>query len=92
MNLPDWIKIGKYDKKEYLKTLNIINENKLTTVCLEANCPNRYECFANGTATFMILGDVCTRNCRYCNIKKGQPKALDPTEPEKFRLPLKRWV
>ena len=90
MNLPDWIKIGKYDKKKYLKTLDIINENKLTTVCLEANCPNRYECFANGIATFMILGDVCTRNCRYCNIKKGQPKILDPTEPKKIAVAIKK--
>lgn len=90
MPLPNWIKIGKYDKKKYLRTLDIINKNKLTTVCLEANCPNRYECFANGTATFMILGDVCTRNCSYCNIKKGQPQALDPIEPEKIAVAIKK--
>ncbi len=84
MEIPPWIEIGKYDKEKYLETLETINENKLTTVCLEANCPNRYECFARGTATFMILGDVCTRNCRYCNIKTGRPKAVDTEEPKRI--------
>ncbi len=85
-NLPNWIKIKQCDKKAYLKTLDIINEYKLTTVCLEANCPNRYECFAAGTATFMILGDVCTRNCRYCNIKTGWPKTVDAQEPKRIAI------
>ncbi len=90
MNLPDWIKIGRYDKKKYLKTLDIINEDNLTTVCLEANCPNRYECFARNTATFMILGDVCTRNCRYCNIKKGRPKSVDSEEPKRIAIAVRK--
>ncbi len=90
MALPPWIKIEKYDKGKYLKTLDIINENKLNTVCLEANCPNRYECFARGTATFMILGDVCTRNCRYCNIKKGWPKSVDSEEPRRIAIAIKK--
>ncbi len=90
MNLPDWIKIGRCDKKKYLKTLDIINEDNLTTVCLEANCPNRYECFARNTATFMILGDVCARNCRYCNIKKGRPKLVDSEEPKRIATAVRK--
>lgn len=90
MKLPDWIKIRKYDKEKYLKTLDIINKNKLNTVCLEANCPNRYECFEKRKATFMILGDICTRNCRYCNIKKGQPKSVDKEEPKRIAVAVKK--
>ncbi len=87
---PDWIKIKPYNKSKYLKTLKIINDNKLTTVCLEANCPNRYECFSSGTATFMILGDTCTRNCRYCNVKKGSPNLVDKNEPKRIAQAVKK--
>jgi lipoyl synthase len=82
--IPEWIKIKDYDKKEYLETLNIIENSNLNTVCVQGNCPNRYECFSKKTATFMILGNVCTRNCKYCNIKKGFPEKVDDTEPLKI--------
>ncbi|MBW3020007.1 lipoyl synthase [Candidatus Woesearchaeota archaeon] len=72
------------DRISYLKTLNYLTDNKLNTVCMEANCPNRYECFAKKTATFLILGDKCTRNCKYCDIKTGISK-VDENEPEKIR-------
>ncbi|MGM5484671.1 MAG: lipoyl synthase [Nanobdellota archaeon] len=81
--LPGWIRIGSYDKEEYLKTKDVIDRNGLVTVCKEADCPNRYECFSRKTATFMILGEICTRNCRYCNIKSGKPKDVDKDEPER---------
>ncbi len=72
-----------FDKKEYLKTLKIVEESNLKTICLEANCPNRYECFSRKTATVLILGDTCTRNCKYCNVKKGRPQTI-PDESEKI--------
>ncbi len=90
MTLPDWIRIKNYDKKRYQETLDVIDKHSLVTVCQEANCPNRYECFSCGTATFMILGDVCARNCAYCNIKKGQPKAVDSAESERIAAAVKR--
>jgi lipoic acid synthetase len=81
--------IKPYNKKEYLKTKDLIEKNNLTTVCIEANCPNRYECFSKGTATFMILGNTCTRNCLYCNIKCGKPLAVDKKEPRKIAEAIK---
>jgi len=82
MNFPEWISIKPFDKLEYKKTCDIISSFNIKTVCIEANCPNRYECFSKKTATFMILGNVCTRNCRYCNIRNGKPKKVDEKEPE----------
>ncbi len=82
--IPAWLKIKNYDGASYLETKNAIENNNLNTVCIEANCPNRYECFSKGTATFMILGDTCTRNCRYCNIKKGVPEEIDENEPQRI--------
>ncbi len=84
------IEIKPYDKKAYLKTKGMIDKNNLTTVCIEGNCPNRYECFSHGTATFMILGDTCTRNCMYCNIKTGKPKAVDKQEPKRIAEAVKK--
>lgn len=84
MSLPQWIGVKPYDKESYLKTKSLLDECGLNTVCIEADCPNRYECFSNGTATFIILGDTCTRNCLYCNIKKGIPKPVDKKEPERI--------
>ncbi len=83
-------RINDFDRKQYVKVLDLIKENDLTTVCIEANCPNRYECFSKKTVTFMILGDVCTRNCQYCNIKKGVPQRVDENEPEKIALAIKK--
>jgi lipoyl synthase len=87
---PDWFNIRPFKRPEYTKTLELINKQDLNTVCISGNCPNRYECFSCGTATFMVLGDICTRNCRYCNIKSGQPKAVDPLEPERIGEAVKK--
>ncbi|MGM5488428.1 MAG: lipoyl synthase [Nanobdellota archaeon] len=86
--IPSWITTAPYDREEYLRTKEIIDN--LNTVCVEANCPNRYECFSNKTATFMILGEVCTRNCRYCSIKKGTPERIDPDEPHRIAQAIKK--
>ncbi|MFT4343342.1 MAG: lipoyl synthase [Candidatus Woesearchaeota archaeon] len=79
------IPIPAFDKDEYSNTLRLLIQKRLNTVCLSANCPNRYECFAQKTATFMILGDICTRNCTYCNIACGRPHAVDEDEPKRIR-------
>lgn len=74
-----------FDRKEYENTCNLLQENNITTVCTEANCPNRYECFSNKTATFMILGDSCTRDCKYCNVKhSASPGEVDEEEPNRI--------
>lgn len=80
---PDWIKVKAPNSKEYFETKAIVNDHKLHTVCEEAACPNIGECWAKRHATFMILGDVCTRSCRFCNVKTGLPDLLDPHEPER---------
>lgn len=67
-----------------IKVEHILRENFLHTVCESAMCPNISECFNQGTATFLILGDICTRNCRFCAIKKGIPSSIDPEEPKKI--------
>ncbi len=90
IEMPSWIQIENYDKQNYLKTKNLIDKNNLTTVCIEANCPNRYECFSRGTATFMTLGDTCTRNCFYCNVNKGIPKKVDNNEPKSIAETVKK--
>ena len=68
----------------------ILRKGKLHTVCEESKCPNIGECFANKTATFLIMGDVCTRGCRYCSVKKGQPKPLNPQEPKNLAEAVKK--
>jgi len=87
--LPKWIEVGGYRRRKYLNTKELISEKNLVTVCIEANCPNRYECFSKGTATFMILGDCCTRRCGYCNVKHGVPEPVDRHEPEKIAHAIK---
>jgi len=82
--IPDWIKPKDFDRKAYEKTLETIERHGLNTVCIGADCPNRYECFSHGTATFMILGSVCTRGCRYCDVKHGLPEPIDDDEPERI--------
>src|SRR3989338_157032 len=78
---PDWIriKLNNSDKVQHIK--NILRENKLHTVCEEASCPNLQECFGQGTATFMIMGDKCTRRCAFCAVGHGRPDPLDENEP-----------
>jgi lipoic acid synthetase len=80
---PDWIRVKAPTSKEYFQTKAIVAEHKLHTVCEEAACPNIGECWAKRHATFMILGDVCTRSCRFCNVKTELPDLLDPHEPER---------
>ena len=77
---PEWLKINLPSNK-ILETKKIVNRQKLTTVCEEALCPNLNECWGNKHATFMILGNVCTRSCSFCNIQTGKPKSVDEFEP-----------
>lgn len=78
---PDWIRIKAPDNPGYHKTREIISEHKLVTVCQEAGCPNAGECWAQGHATMMIMGEICTRGCTFCNVATGKPDALDVFEP-----------
>ena len=79
--LPPWLKAKMPGSKNYIEVKNLINNNSLNTVCADAKCPNIGECWDNKTATFMILGDICTRACRYCAVKSGKPIGLDIKEP-----------
>jgi len=81
---PKWIRSKIVDTQNYFKTKEIINKKKLHTVCQEASCPNISECWSNKHATFMIMGDVCTRACSFCDVKTGKPTFLDPEEPYKI--------
>ena len=79
---PEWLKVRAPGSPGYLRLKSLMRELKLNTVCEEAHCPNIGECWHHGTATFMIMGDVCTRSCGYCNVKHGAPGTLDPHEPD----------
>ena len=81
---PNWIRTKITDTQNYFKTKEIINKKKLHTVCQEASCPNISECWSKKHATFMIMGDICTRACSFCNVKTGKPNFLDPLEPLKI--------
>lgn len=78
---PDWLKVRIGGGENYAKMKSLLRNAKLHTICEEAKCPNIAECFGSGTAVFLILGDVCTRNCRYCNVKHGTPNGLNVDEP-----------
>jgi lipoic acid synthetase len=78
---PSWLKMKMPSGEGYLKLLNLVNDQRLHTVCQSARCPNMGECWAAGTATLMILGDVCTRSCGFCHIATGRPPTLDLDEP-----------
>jgi lipoyl synthase len=80
---PDWIRVRAPGSPGWRETQAIVKENKLVTVCEEAGCPNIGECWDKKHATFMIMGDTCTRACAFCNVKTGMPGALDPNEPER---------
>jgi lipoic acid synthetase len=86
---PDWIKVKAPGNPNYLRLKRILREKNLHTVCEEARCPNIGECWGNKTATFLILGDTCTRGCRFCAIDKGKPLTLDPEEPRNVGLVVK---
>lgn len=79
---PEWIRMKAPDSARYQEIKRVLRDNNLHTVCEEASCPNIGECFSNGTATFMILGDICTRRCPFCDVAHGKPLALDVNEPE----------
>ncbi len=81
---PEWLKVKLPTGENYQNLLSIVRERKLHTVCQEAMCPNIAECWGVGTATFMILGDTCTRGCRFCNVKTGHPNDIDPLEAFKL--------
>lgn len=81
---PEWLRIKMQGGNVSTKVQNLISDLSLNTVCDEANCPNRMECFQRGTATFMILGRNCTRNCTFCNVTKTKPDEVDPMEAEKI--------
>ncbi|MCF8386459.1 MAG: lipoyl synthase [Bacteroidales bacterium] len=80
---PDWLKIKVPAGKEYLAVKDIVEKNKLHTICTSGKCPNMNECWGKGTATLMILGDVCTRACKFCAVKTGRPNAVDREEPKR---------
>ncbi len=80
---PDWLKIKIPVGKTYIGVKEIIAKNKLNTICTSGHCPNMEDCWGRGTATLMILGDICTRACRFCNVKTGKPLAVDLDEPRR---------
>lgn len=82
MRKPEWIRMKVPDSARFQEIKQVLRENKLHTVCEEASCPNIGECFSGGTATFMILGDICTRRCPFCDVAHGKPLPPDVDEPE----------
>ena len=81
---PEWIKFTIPGGSVYTGLKKVVNDRKLHTVCVEARCPNMGECFSAGTATFLAMGNICTRNCRYCSVVKGIPEPIDTKEPERI--------
>lgn len=80
---PDWLRVKLPVGKEYAKVRKLVDENKLHTICESGNCPNMGECWGAGTATFMILGNVCTRSCTFCAVATGRPPEYDTDEPQR---------
>ncbi len=78
---PEWLRVKLPTGENYRKVRSIVNEHKLHTICQSGNCPNMGECWGEGTATFMILGNVCTRSCGFCAVSTGRPEPVDPFEP-----------
>lgn len=81
---PEWLRITRQSIGDYSKVSGLLRENCLHTICQSGMCPNQHECWSRGTATFMILGDVCTRSCKFCATKTGRPLPPNPEEPEKL--------
>ncbi len=86
---PEWLKVRLPTTHEFKHVKNVLSQFSLHSVCQEAHCPNVTECFHSGTATFLILGNICTRDCRYCDIRHGTPAGLDETEPERLTRAVK---
>ena len=87
---PDWIRAKLVNSQEFFLTKTIVNKHNLKTVCQEANCPNITECWSKRHATFLIMGDTCTRACAFCDVITGKPKALDSLEPLKIANAVKK--
>ena len=87
---PSWIKSKIINSREFFTTKSLISKSKLVTVCQEANCPNITECWSKRHATFMIMGDTCTRACAFCDVSTGKPQPLDPFEPYKISNAVKK--
>lgn len=87
---PEWFKVRLQQGERYQRINSLVEKHQLNTVCKEANCPNIFECWNSGTATFMLMGDTCTRACKFCHVKSGNPKQwLDPLEPVKIAQSIK---
>jgi lipoyl synthase len=82
--LPRWMKMQLPKGESYSRVKNLVNKHQLHTICTSGNCPNIGECWNRGTATFMILGDICTRNCKFCGVTTGKPLLPDPEEPRRI--------
>ncbi len=87
---PSWIRSNLTNSQEFFITKTIVNQHNLKTVCQEANCPNITECWSKRHATFLIMGDTCTRACAFCDVITGKPKPLDPLEPTKISSAIKK--
>lgn len=87
---PNWIRVRAPNGENYQDLQRLMRSKALHTVCEEAGCPNIGECWGSGTATFLILGDVCTRTCRFCDIKHGRPEFIDWEEPERVAQAVKQ--
>ena len=87
---PDWIRVKAPNSEGYRRTRDILRENRLSTVCEEAGCPNVGECWSQGHATMMIMGEICTRGCTFCNVATGRPDALDAFEPARVAVAVEK--
>lgn len=83
---PDWLRVKLPTGENFKKVKELVSEHKLHTICQSGNCPNMGECWGAGTATFMILGNICTRSCGFCNVATGKPEEADPYEPARVAL------
>lgn len=86
---PDWLKVRIGGGENFVKIKHLLQNTKLHTICEEAKCPNISECFGSGTAVFLILGNICTRNCKYCNVTHGKPLILNENEPKEVAKSVK---
>ena len=86
---PDWLKIRLPRGEEFSKVNSLVKKYQLHTICTSGNCPNHADCWERGTATLMILGDICTRSCKFCNVSTGKPLPIDPEEPQKVSQTVK---
>ena len=96
INKPKWLKVKIPSGKEYLRVKEVVETRGLNTICSSGKCPNQSECWTAGTATFMILGNTCTRSCQFCNVDTGAGEDVDLFEPakvaESIRIPVKHAV